>query len=282
MRRSLTIRWLLVAATLFWPLNAVAEEVRGRSDELGIDFEVAGGANWCAPSVTVMLMAKAPGVFDLEASPFARMVGRIRAVVSEPCPQLERIEFQGSTETSIAAMFEMTRLTGWRRFVPLDTANARQLCRGPDDKGACELRIAAYETAHQILRGEDFREAILVDYLDTTLPSHLTWRDGASTGKMTTLDADDLLQKFGSLGGMLDAMVGIVAARCARPGSDSLDVAFEDKDDRSYRAIPCSKPDGAGPFTLAFVARPAVDGGYVLIQVNAPTVEGVQRIWGRD
>ena len=283
MRRSLTIRWLLVAAALFWPLNAVAEEVRGRSDELGIDFEVAGGANWCAPSVTVMLMAKQPGVFDLEASPFARMVGRIRAVVSEPCPQLERIEFQGGTETSIAVMFEMTRLTGWRRFVPLDTANARQLCRSPDpsprSNAACEPRIAAYATAHQILRGEDFREAILDDYLDTTLPSHLTWRDGATTGKITTLDADDLLQKFGSLGGMLDAMVGIVAEPCARPGSDSLDVVFEDKDDRSYRAIPCSKPDGAGPFTLAFVARPAVDGGYVLIQVNAPTLELVQRIF---
>ena len=99
---------------------------------------------------------------------------------------------------------------------------------------------------------------------------------------MTTLDADDLLQKFGSLGGMLDAMVGIVAEHCARPGADSLDIAFEDKVDRSYRAIQCHKTDGSGPFTLAFVARPAVNGGYVVLQINAPTVEVVQRIWGRD
>lgn len=265
---------------------AAAEEVRGRSDELGIDFEVAGGTAWCAPSATVMLMAKDAGVFNLEAPVFARMVGRIRAVVSEPCPQLERIEFQGVTETAVAAMFEMTRLTGWRRFVPLDTSNARPMCRGADRSSrsspACEPRIVTYETAHKILSGESFREAILVDYLDTTMQTHLTWRDGETVGKITTLDADDVFPKFGSLGGMLDALLGIMAEHCAAPGSDSLDVAFEDKDDRSYRTVQCRKPDGGGTFTIGLIVRPAINGGYVLVQVNAPTAETLQRLFERD
>ena len=182
----------------------------------------------------------------------------------------------------------MTRLTGWRRFISLNTANARPMCRNAergavgDGDAACSARIAAYETANAVLRGEDFREAVLADYLDLSVSTHLTWRAGDTVGKVTALDVEETYKNFGSLGGLLDAIAGIVGPDCGTVGGEKLDAAREDRDDRSYRAMSCQPRNGGTKSSIAFIARPAVYGGIVLIQVNAATDSVARKIWARE
>src|SRR5436853_887146 len=85
---------LLAAAPVTESVSA--EPVKGQSRELGIQFEVRGGATWCAPDVTVALTATKPEAFKPETEQFVLMLGRIRAVVMDQCPAVERLIFDGA------------------------------------------------------------------------------------------------------------------------------------------------------------------------------------------
>src|SRR5688500_6411467 len=91
------LRRLLCAALLLTAglSAAAAEPVYGQSRGLGIRFELAGGSNWCEPTVVAQLGAERASVYQAEDVQFLQMIGRIRAIINAQCAKVERILFIG-------------------------------------------------------------------------------------------------------------------------------------------------------------------------------------------
>ena len=218
-------RW--VFASLSYVLLAVAiagsawsEVVKGRSRDLGIQFEVRGGATWCTPDVAVELTAARADAFKPETLPFVQMLGRIRAVVIDQCPSVERIIFDGSADSRPAVSIEMTRLTKWRRLVTIDRRTRRPSCPTQEPAAAeCGRRVDAYLFVHQILSGNVFAVAEVTTALDEQDAAHVVWVMGDIFGKLTTRERDELAGRFTSSSQLAETMLRGSVDQCRREGA---------------------------------------------------------------
>jgi hypothetical protein len=235
---------LLVAALLggvFAAPSLATEPIKGESKELGISIEVAGGkSDWCAPQVTVSLKAKAAPAFVLETLKFTQMIGRVRATVLDACPFVERLAFEATAPNGYASLFEMTRLTGWRRYVVLDSVTKQAKCPSTQMSAVdCARSVMAYEAAHEMLSGDEHREAILTTFLDDSGATHVVWREGESVGKLTFVDREETLQAFGSIAAFADTLITETARSCVRGDAASADVSFKDDATTAERSVGC-------------------------------------------
>lgn len=210
---ALAVLWLAVSVA-----GAVsAEVVKGRSRELGIQFEVLGGADWCRSEVSVVLAAATPGAFQPETLSFTQMIGRIRAVVLDQCPSVERLVFVGSAQKRPVVGIEMSRLTRWRRLFVVDPATRMPLCP-PQGAGSpdCRKRAEAYLMAHRLMRGEQFADTELTTVLEEGEGAQAVWTSGEVTGKLTIRNRSDFAGRFASNGQLADAVIDALSGVCSR------------------------------------------------------------------
>lgn len=200
------------------PVAANAEVVKGQSRELGIQFEVRGGTNWCAPDILVALNAAKAEAFNPEAPAFIQMLGRIRAIVMDHCPKIERIAFDAATQQRAVMSIEMTRLTKWRRFIRVHPSTRRPLCAYKQQEAECGKRIDAYVLTHKLMRGEPFEMTELTSVLEEESGAHAVWRSGEVTGKLTIKERSDFAGQFMTGGQLADATAGALSTLCSREG----------------------------------------------------------------
>jgi hypothetical protein len=200
--------------------EAKAEVVKGQSRDLGIQFEVVGGENWCRPDVAVALTAAKPDAFKPEGLPFVQMLGRIRAIVMHQCPLVERIAFDGVSEQRTVLSIEMTRLTRWRRMFPIDPKTRRPLCPGQGPAATeCGKRADAYLIAHKLIRGDRFVDSELTAVLEESDESHAVWISGNVVGKLTIRERSEFAGRYASSGELAAAIVEVIGNQCSRDGA---------------------------------------------------------------
>lgn len=200
--------------------GAWGEVVKGRSRDLGIQFEVRGGSTWCTPDVVVELTAGRADDFKPETLPFVQMLGRIRAVVIDQCPSVERISFDGKADNRPAVSIEMTRLTSWRRLVKINARTRRPSCPAQEPAATeCGKRTDAYLFMHEIMRGNGFAEAELTTALDEQDPAHVVWVLGDVTGKLTIRERNEFAERFTLSSQLAEIMLRGSVDQCRRDGA---------------------------------------------------------------
>jgi hypothetical protein len=214
---------LMRGALLAAPLVAEsvsAEPVKGQSRELGIQFEVTGGATWCGPDVVVALTAAKPDAFKPDTQQFVLMLGRIRAVVMDQCPAVERLIFDGAARQRAVMSIEMTRLTKWRRLIKLDPKTRRPPCPRPEAAAPeCEKRVEAYLLVHKMMRGDQFSTAELTTVLGDSESAHAVWQSGEVTGKLTIKERNEFAGRFTSNSQLVEGVLHGLAHQCSRDGA---------------------------------------------------------------
>ena len=200
--------------------SARGEAVKGQSRELGIQFEVGGGATWCTPDVVVALTAARADAFKPETLPFVQMLGRIRAVVIDQCPSVERISFDGAAQNRPVVSIEMTRLTKWRRLIKIDPQTRRPPCPTQEPAATeCGKRVDAYLLTHRVMRGDSFAETELTTVLDEQDGAHAVWVSGEVIGKLTIKERNELAGRFASNSELAEAVLHGLADQCSREGA---------------------------------------------------------------
>jgi hypothetical protein len=197
--------------------EASAEIVKGQSRDLGIQFEVAGGENWCRPDVAVALTAARPDAFKPEALPFVQMLGRIRAVVIDQCAATERIVYDGIVQQRAVLAIEMTRLTRWRRLFPIDPKTRRPLCPAQEPAATeCGKRVDAYSVVHKLIRGDRFADTELTTVLEEGDEAHAVWVSGNVIGKLTIKERSEFAGRYASSGELADAIIQVIGNHCGQ------------------------------------------------------------------
>lgn len=200
--------------------SAWGQAVKGQSRDLGIQFEVKGGETWCKRDVAVELTAARGDVFKPDTLPFVQMLGRIRAIVIDQCPTVDRISFDGHAENKPAMSIEMTRLTRWRRVIEIDSRTRRPLCPSRESAATeCRTRAEAYRFIHDVMRGEGFVDVELTTALDEQDAAHVVWVSGNVVGKMTIKEPSELAGRFTSSGPLAQAMLLGLIEQCRRDGA---------------------------------------------------------------
>lgn len=197
--------------------RAFGEVLKGQSAGLGIQFEAVGGSTWCQPDITVRLTAGNASAFKSEVPEFVRMIGRIRAIVTDQCPAAERILFDALVQNRAVTAIEITRLTKWRRLFNVDVRTRKPVC-SPQAQD-CTLRAEAYLVTHRIMRGERFAQTELTSVMDQESEAHAVWLSGDVIGKLTVQNRSVLLGRYSSISNFADAIMSGIVHQCAGEGA---------------------------------------------------------------
>jgi hypothetical protein len=244
-RRFLPLGCGLLAAAIVG--SAAGEVLKGQSRDLGIQFEAGGGAAWCKPDVAVALTAAKPDAFKPETLQFVQMVGRIRAVVMDQCPSVERITFDATAQLRPVMSIEMTRLTKWRRLFNLDPKTRKPPCPTQEPAATeCGKRADAYLVTHRVMRGDGFAETELTTVLDEQDGAHAVWASGEVIGKLTIRDQSEFAGRYASNGQLADAIMRGIGDQCSREGVAAEQMWSEGSDrDVAVRGLSCRPKAGA-------------------------------------
>jgi hypothetical protein len=217
--RRLICAFVLLAAAA---TAATAEPVRGRSRDLGVTFELTGGEQWCATTVTVQLGADNASVYQPEGIPFLQMIGRIRAIINDQCPTVERIALEGSADGKKVFAAEMTRLTRWRRIIPIDPETQRPKCPPAlTDRIECDKRIAAYTTMSFLMRGPAFADAEITSFLEQRTDLHVAWQQNGVYGAVKISHRSDYGNHYTTNDAFADANLQSIEQACTASGGQS-------------------------------------------------------------
>lgn len=209
-------RSLLTVLMGLWSGLAWAEVPSGQSRELGIQFETLGGDGWCKPDVKLRLTAAQAGVFQPETVPFVQMIGRIRSILLDACPQAERLVFDAQAGKEAAPAIEMSRLTAWEVLYTVDPKTRKPGCA--PDVSDCALRAEAFVALHKALRGDAFAETRVTTLLDDQAPEHAVWVSGSVVGKLTVNPSDAFGNRFTTAGQLAEAMAFSLGHTCRAGG----------------------------------------------------------------
>jgi hypothetical protein len=237
---------------------AQTEPVQGRSRELGIAFELAGGSDWCRPTVTIQLAAADATAFQPEAVPFLQMIGRIRAIIEAQCKATERLIVAGYVARKPVFAAEMLRLTRWRRFVPLDPESLRPVCHSParpEQDIECLKRIAAYATGTQLMQGEGFADYEITSAMEEREDLHLAWTTGRATGALKISHRSEFDHRYTSNAAFAEANLPAVEQACRDTGGQPSRLPPADHGETlSYRSVTCRAPGRPAMLNVLMVA----------------------------
>lgn len=269
---------LLALCSLATAVDA-AEAPRGRSQELGISFEVTGGDRWCGRTIRIVLTGAGEGVYDLTQEPLRKMVGRIWTIALGECDDVRRVVFDGRKNGVLRNRFEMTRLTGWRHYVPLATNSDEPVCTPPlAGTDACRKRVVAYLAARKLFDRRAFDAAVLSTFVNIQpeATAHVIWRDGDVVGKLTVIEQSKIIEAASSLAGFADALARGLAEQCAAPGpagpaaSPAPQIIADDRGGKAaFRTMRC--PAAGTNMSQAIVATCGAEGMCVVNAVLHPT-----------
>jgi hypothetical protein len=234
---------------------ARAEPVQARSSELGIAFELAGEANWCDATVVVHLGADKASVYQPEGAPFLRMIGRIRAIINDQCPKVERVLFVGFEKDRKVFAAEMTRLTRWRRFIALDPETEGPTCAPlPPDDPECQKRTAAYATVMQLMQGPAFADVALTAVMENRNDLHAAWEGGGASGALKLSHTSDFDGRYTTPLAFADANSEGLVEACEEEKGQSSRIPGPDLGDKiALRSVLCRRPDQPGRLNVVLV-----------------------------
>jgi len=218
LRRLICTALLLVAGLS----AAAAEPVRGQSRELGIQFELAGDADWCDATVVVQLGAERAAVYQAESLPFLRMIGRIRAIINDQCPKVERVLFIGFERDRKVFAAEMNRLTRWRRIIGLDPESELPACTptGPNDI-ECDRRVAAYATVIGLMTGPAFADVELTSMMEDRTDLQVAWEERGAFGALQLSHRTEHDGRYADHVAFADANADGAAEACTEDGGQA-------------------------------------------------------------
>lgn len=235
--------------------GALAEPVHGRSNELGIQFEVSGGADWCDAAVMVQLVAANGSVYQPEGVEFLKMVGRIRAVIHDQCAKVERILFVGFVKEQKVFAAEMTKLTRWRRFISLDPETETPVCTpaSPDD-GECDKRIAAYAAVMDLMQGPAFADVELTSVMEDRTDLHAAWLEKGAFGALQLSHRSEYDGRYTDNASFADANIDGIVKTCAEEGGQTALLPASDYGGAvAFRSALCRRPGKPLQFNLVLV-----------------------------
>ena len=234
---------------------AVAEPVHGRSSELGIQFELVGGADWCDAAVVVQLVAANGSVYQPEGAEFLKMVGRIRAVIHDQCTKVERILFAGFVKEQKVFAAEMTKLTRWRRFISLDPETETPLCTPPSpDDGECDKRIAAYAAVMDLMQGPAFADVELTSVMEDRTDLHAAWLEKGAYGALQLSHRSEYDGRYTDNAAFADDNIDGIVKTCMEEGGQTARLPAPDYGASvSFRSALCRLPGKPLQFNLVLV-----------------------------
>lgn len=258
--------------------SAWGESVKGRSRDLGIQFEVKGGAKWCTPNVVVDLTAERADAFKPDTLPFVQMLGRISAIVMDQRPSVERLAFDGKADKRSVLSMEMTRLTNWRRIVVINLWTQRPPCPTQEPSTSeCVKRADAYVFMHDTMRGGEFSGAELITSVNEQDTAHAVWVLGDVVGKLTIRGRNEYAGRFTSSGELAEAVLFGLVDECRRGGASPEGVWSENVanlPDRAMRGFSC-RPSSDARSNQAFVVMSRGELFYVFTLLDAGSDAGV-------
>lgn len=234
---------------------AAAEPVHGRSSELGIDFELAGDADWCDATVVVQLGADDASVYQPEGAPFLKMVGRIRAIINDQCPQVERILYVGFVKEQKVFAAEMTKLTRWRRFIALDPESEAPTCAPADgDAGECNKRIAAYATLMRIMSRPAFADVELTSVMEDRTDFDAAWKANGAFGALKLSHHSEYDGRYADNAAFADANAAGAEEDCKDEGGQPSRIPATDYGKTvAVRSMLCRRPDKPSQLSIVVV-----------------------------
>ena len=232
---------LALGLSTFATASATGEPVRGRSQDLGIDFEFAGGSSWCADRVAVRLSSLKADAFKPDTIPFLQMIGRIRAIAATECDTIELLSFEGRTGGRTVFAAETSRLTRWRRFIILDPKLKRPVCPTAATN-ECDALVESYLLARTLMRGARFADVEITSLLEAGSDVHLAWRANEAIGKLRIVRIVDL-PEFATTEQFADAIAKDIGEAClADGGQEPQRRSLEYNERLSSRMIACQSP----------------------------------------
>jgi hypothetical protein len=250
-------RLLGAALLLTGGLSAAgAEPVHGQSRELGIKFELAGDSDWCNATVVVELSADKASVYQPEDVPFLKMIGRIRAVINDQCPKVERILYSGFAGEKKVFAAEMTKLTRWRRVINLDPETETPACKPatPDD-GECNKRIAAYVKVMQVMNGPFFADVELTSLMEDRTDLHAGWQAKDAFGALVLSLRSEHEGRYADSAAFADANNGGLEEACTEDGGRPLQIPGPDYGAAlALRSMLCQRPGKPSRLNIVLVA----------------------------
>ena len=247
--------WRLICAAALLVATvatATAETVHGRSRELGIAFELTGGEDWCHPDVGIALSADKASVYQPEGEAFLKMVGRIRAIINTQCPSVERIYVIGHVEQKPVFAAEMSRLTRWHRFIPLDVNTKKPLCAPTGSE--CDKRIAAYLTMTQLMRGEAFADIEVTSVMEDRNDLQLAWTMRNAYGALKISHRSEFNNQYTTNAAFADANLPAIAEACKAAGGTSSRIPSADHGAAlAQRSLLCRRPGNPNSLNIILV-----------------------------
>ena len=248
--------WCLICAAVLIVATmgtAVGEPVRGRSRELGIAFELTGGETWCHPDVGIALSADKASVYQPEGIEFLKMIGRIRAIINAQCASVERIYVIGHVERKPVFAAEMSRLTQWRRFIPLDVATKKPLCTPAGAE--CDKRVAAYATMTQLMRGEAFADIAVTSVMEDRGDLHLAWTLRNAFGALKISHRSEFDNRYTTNAAFADANLPAIEEACKAAAGTSARIPSADHGPAlAQRSLLCRRSGKRNSLNIVLVA----------------------------
>lgn len=249
---------LLGAALLFTgSLSApAAEPVRGQSRELGIKFELAGNADWCNPTVVVELSSDNASVYQPESAPLLKMIGRIRAIINDQCPKVERILYVGFAGDQKVFAAEMTKLTRWRRVISLDPEIETPACKATGQKAdACDRRVAGYVKVMQLMSGPFFADIELTSVMEERVDLDVGWGANHAFGALKLSRRSELKDRYADSAAFADANRGGLEEACKEDGGQPTQIQGPDYGNAlAFRSVLCPRPGKPSRLNIVLVA----------------------------
>jgi hypothetical protein len=183
-------RPLLAAAALLSALSTTtAQEPLPSfySQELGINFTVQGGNNWCGRQIDLVLYASSREAYTKDPVGIQRSAGRVRGRLEQLCPSVRNITFEGRLGREVVYKAAASLIARWR-LVEYDVATNGPICVGGDMRPAeCEIRVQAFELGVALFDSDDTAGIQFTRMLDVNSRNHLEWNFRGSTGQLSIL-----------------------------------------------------------------------------------------------
>jgi hypothetical protein len=185
-------RPLLAAAALLPTLSttAAAELPSFYSSELGINFTVQGGNNWCGRRIDLILYAKDRDSYTRDPVGIQRSAGRVRGRLEQLCPSVRNITFEGRLGREVVYKAAASLIGRWR-LIEYDVTTDGAICIGGSARPAdCEVRRQAFELGVALFDNDDTAGIQFTRMLDVNSRPHLEWNFRGSTGQLSIVPRD--------------------------------------------------------------------------------------------
>ena len=156
------------------------------SSELGINFTVQGGNNWCGRQIDLVMYASNREAYTKDPVGIQRSAGRVRGRLEQLCPSVRNITFEGRLGREVVYKAITSLIARWR-LIEYDVATDSPICIGGTRPSECETRVQAFELGVSLFDNDDTAGIQFTRMLDVNSRNHLEWNFRGSTGNLSII-----------------------------------------------------------------------------------------------